>query len=93
MEHLFDTAPAIAPRFRYMAGLVSEAVQLALIEEIRSRPRQAFGFHGFKANGRVLSYGCDMTSHPLVLFEIDPWSFPTSLPSRMALISREHPSI
>jgi alkylated DNA repair dioxygenase AlkB len=79
MEDLFDTAPAIAPGFRYMADLVSEAAQLALIEEIRSLPLQAFDFHGFKANRRVISYGWRYDFSSARLVEIDPmpeWLFP-----------------
>ena len=78
MDDLFDTRP-IAPGFDYRADLVAAAAQVALIEEIRELPLQAFDFHGFKANRRVISYGWryDFTSARLLEIEqIPEWLFP-----------------
>jgi alkylated DNA repair dioxygenase AlkB len=79
MENLFDLAPPIAPGFRYEADLVSEAAQKVLIGEIQSLPLQAFDFHGFKANRRVISYGWRYDFSSARLVQIDPipeWLFP-----------------
>lgn len=79
MDDLFETPPAPAPGFRYEPGLVSEAAQIALIEEIKSLPLQAFDFHGFKANRRVISYGWRYDFSSARLVEIEPipeWLFP-----------------
>jgi alkylated DNA repair dioxygenase AlkB len=79
MDDLFHTVSPVAPGFRYEADLVSEAAQIALVDEIKKLPLHAFDFHGFKANRRVISYGWryDFTSARLV--QIDPipeWLFP-----------------
>ena len=79
MDDLFDTAPPVVPGFRYEAGLISEAAQVALIDEIKNLPLQAFDFHGFKANRRVVSYGWryDFSSARLVQIEpIPTWLHP-----------------
>ncbi len=79
MDDLFDTEPSIAPGFRYEPDLVSEAGQIALTEEIKSLPLQAFDFHGFKAKRRVVSYGWRYDFSSARLIQIDPipdWLFP-----------------
>jgi alkylated DNA repair dioxygenase AlkB len=79
MDDLFDTAPTIAPGFDYKADVVAVAAQFALIDEIRQLPLQAFDFHGFKANRRVISYGWRYDFSSARLVEIEPipqWLFP-----------------
>ncbi|MGN6058063.1 MAG: alpha-ketoglutarate-dependent dioxygenase AlkB [Sphingomicrobium sp.] len=76
---LFGEPPALPAGFRYEADLVAEAAQTALTGEIRRLPLQAFDFHGFKANRRVVSFGWryDITTARLV--KIDPipeWLMP-----------------
>jgi alkylated DNA repair dioxygenase AlkB len=56
MGDLFGVT-AFPQGFRYEGEAVADGAQRALIAEIRQLPLQAFDFHGFKANRRVLSYG------------------------------------
>ena len=78
MDNLFDIGP-IAPGFDYRADLVAAEAQVALIDQIKRLPLQAFDFHGLKANRRVISYGWryDFTSARLLEIEKSPkWLFP-----------------
>jgi alkylated DNA repair dioxygenase AlkB len=78
MDDLFGTGP-IAPGFDYNDDLVAAATQAALIHQINRLPLEAFDFHGFKANRRVVSYGWryDFTSARLVeIGQIPEWLFP-----------------
>jgi alkylated DNA repair dioxygenase AlkB len=71
MDDLFDIPVSVAPGFRYEPNLVSEAAQIALIKEITNLPLQAFDFHGFKANRRVISYGWRYNFSSQRLVQID----------------------
>jgi alkylated DNA repair dioxygenase AlkB len=76
---LFQEAATQPQGFRYEADLVSEAAQIALIDEIKNLPLQAFDFHGFKANRRVMSFGWQYDFSSQRLREIDPipeWLLP-----------------
>jgi alkylated DNA repair dioxygenase AlkB len=54
---LFDMESGGPEGFRYRADVMSEAEERALITEIEDLPLQAFQFHGFTGNRRVLSFG------------------------------------
>jgi alkylated DNA repair dioxygenase AlkB len=70
---LFDDAVSLLPSgFKYQPNLVSDAAQHTLIGEIRELPLQAFDFHGFKANRRVMSFGWHYDFSAARLVQIDP---------------------
>jgi len=69
---LFAVTAALPLGFRYEAGLLDEALQQALVEKIAKLPLQAFDFHGFKANRRVVSYGWRYDFSAAKLVEIEP---------------------
>jgi alkylated DNA repair dioxygenase AlkB len=76
---LFSSLQSRPSGLRYEPDLVAPAAQLALIDEIGHLPLQAFDFHGFKANRRVISYGWryDFTAATLVQIEPVPeWLLP-----------------
>jgi alkylated DNA repair dioxygenase AlkB len=76
---LFQQDSTLPHGFRYEADLVSEAAQSALIDEIKNLPLQAFDFHGFKANRRVISFGWRYDFSSQRLQEIEPipeWLLP-----------------
>ncbi len=76
---LFQEAPSAPGGFRYEPELVAEAAQAALIDEIHKLPLQAFDFHGYKANRRVISFGWryDFSAAKLVPIEPMPqWLLP-----------------
>lgn len=76
---LFGSQPSIAPGFRYEPDRISHAAQIALIREIKELPLEAFDFHGFKANRRVISFGWryDFVSGRLALTDpIPEWLLP-----------------
>lgn len=79
VSDLFGTGSGVAPGFHYKADVVAEAAQAALVVKIRNLPLQAFDFHGFKANRRVISFGWryDFSSAQLIKIEPIPvWLLP-----------------
>jgi alkylated DNA repair dioxygenase AlkB len=54
---LFDVEPGGPEGFRYRPDVLSQEEERALITEIEGLPLQAFQFHGFTGNRRVLSFG------------------------------------
>lgn len=55
---LFGDRPATAPEgLRYAAGAIAPATAAALEEIFPTLPFEAFDFHGFKGNRRIVSYG------------------------------------
>src|SRR5690242_16989631 len=57
MADLFGEADLFPRGCAYESEVVADAAQEALVAEIKQLPLQAFDFHGFKANRRVVSYG------------------------------------
>lgn len=79
MADLFGEANLFPPGFAYESDAVAEAAQEALVAEIKQLPLQAFDFHGFKANRRVISYGWryDFSTQRLQPIEAIPeWLLP-----------------
>src|SRR5687768_16114206 len=54
---LFDLVPVLPEGFRYQPELISGVQERALVDRIRELPFEAFRFHGFGGNRRVVSYG------------------------------------
>ena len=54
---LFDTPPALPEGLRYAKEVISAPEADRLVEAFADLPFQAFDFHGFKGNRRVVSFG------------------------------------
>lgn len=79
MTDLFGGAGLLPAGFAYKSDAVADAAREALVAEIRQLPLQAFDFHGFKANRRVISFGWryDFSTQELRSIEAIPaWLLP-----------------
>src|SRR4051812_840894 len=56
-QTLFELTPALPDGFRYRTDVISEDEERVLLEHLRSLPFEAFRFHGFTGNRRIVSYG------------------------------------
>lgn len=54
---LFDSPPALPAGLRYAEGVIAPEAAAALVAAFADLPFQAFDFHGFKGNRRVVSFG------------------------------------
>ncbi len=69
---LFDLPPSLPEGLRYAEDAVTAEEAARLVEAFADLPFQAFDFHGFKGNRRIVSYGSRYDFSASRLAEAEP---------------------